>query len=132
MQHRRNPKAAWTSNVLCYSLLALADAGHYVPNLAWTVVQGNQAAGGKGQPGYLNLAGIMVGNPWTDASVDNKGTRLTQRWHVYTQLAPCQTAPALWASMYQNLVFFHQQHRMDQIGCVLVEEARGKVLERPG
>eukprot|EP00200_Dunaliella_tertiolecta_P006034 CAMPEP_0202355440 /NCGR_PEP_ID=MMETSP1126-20121109/10335_1 /ASSEMBLY_ACC=CAM_ASM_000457 /TAXON_ID=3047 /ORGANISM="Dunaliella tertiolecta, Strain CCMP1320" /LENGTH=561 /DNA_ID=CAMNT_0048948059 /DNA_START=38 /DNA_END=1723 /DNA_ORIENTATION=+ len=48
-------------------------AGHYVPNLAWTVVQGNQAAGGKGQPGYLNLAGIMVGNPWTDASVDNKG-----------------------------------------------------------
>jgi carboxypeptidase C (cathepsin A) len=34
--------------------------GHYVPQLAWTVLQGNAA----GNP-RINLKGILVGNAWT-------------------------------------------------------------------
>ncbi|KAF5835085.1 Alpha/Beta hydrolase protein [Dunaliella salina] len=67
--YSENPKDAIVGDARTSTVYA----GHYVPNLAWTVVQGNQEAGGKGQPGYLNLMGIMVGNPWTDPAVDNKG-----------------------------------------------------------
>eukprot|EP00197_Chlamydomonas_leiostraca_P008089 CAMPEP_0202867848 /NCGR_PEP_ID=MMETSP1391-20130828/9657_1 /ASSEMBLY_ACC=CAM_ASM_000867 /TAXON_ID=1034604 /ORGANISM="Chlamydomonas leiostraca, Strain SAG 11-49" /LENGTH=607 /DNA_ID=CAMNT_0049547925 /DNA_START=146 /DNA_END=1969 /DNA_ORIENTATION=- len=44
-------------------------AGHYVPGLAWEIVKGN--SGGGDRP--LNLAGLLVGNPWTDAAIDNLG-----------------------------------------------------------
>eukprot|EP00878_Enallax_costatus_P003081 GHUV01003280.1.p1 GENE.GHUV01003280.1~~GHUV01003280.1.p1 ORF type:complete len:548 (+),score=72.75 GHUV01003280.1:218-1861(+) len=56
--------------------------GHYVPNLAWEIVQGNKraeaaaAAEGVGVSpgkGYINLKGFFVGNAWTDAYIDNKG-----------------------------------------------------------
>eukprot|EP00879_Flechtneria_rotunda_P007837 GHRR01008213.1.p2 GENE.GHRR01008213.1~~GHRR01008213.1.p2 ORF type:complete len:332 (+),score=103.32 GHRR01008213.1:244-1239(+) len=74
--------------------------GHYVPNLAWEIVQGNkradkqakaaQAAGaavaaavspGKG---YINLKGFFVGNAWTDPEIDNKG------WLLQFAMAPEQ------------------------------------------
>ncbi|KAG2431440.1 hypothetical protein HXX76_009455 [Chlamydomonas incerta] len=47
-------------------------AGHYVPNLAAAIVDGNKAAAATGQP-RINLQGFLVGNPWTDAAIDNLG-----------------------------------------------------------
>eukprot|EP00192_Tetraselmis_astigmatica_P006177 CAMPEP_0117658360 /NCGR_PEP_ID=MMETSP0804-20121206/5824_1 /TAXON_ID=1074897 /ORGANISM="Tetraselmis astigmatica, Strain CCMP880" /LENGTH=511 /DNA_ID=CAMNT_0005464879 /DNA_START=90 /DNA_END=1622 /DNA_ORIENTATION=+ len=43
--------------------------GHYVPSLAATVVEGNEA----GINPKLPLKGFLVGNPWTDATLDNRG-----------------------------------------------------------
>eukprot|EP00878_Enallax_costatus_P043758 GHUV01051829.1.p1 GENE.GHUV01051829.1~~GHUV01051829.1.p1 ORF type:complete len:335 (-),score=29.80 GHUV01051829.1:524-1528(-) len=63
-------------------LFHLSAGGHYVPNLAWEIVQGNKraeaaaAAEGVGVSpgkGYINLKGFFVGNAWTDAYIDNKG-----------------------------------------------------------
>lgn len=57
-------------------------AGHYLPTLAWEIVEGNHRAtsavssGQVSDPfvaGYLNFKGIAVGNPWTDAATDNLG-----------------------------------------------------------
>lgn len=45
--------------------------GHYVPNLALEIVRAN-ARHGPGDS-YLNLKGFLVGNPWTDAAIDNRG-----------------------------------------------------------
>ncbi|PNW79430.1 hypothetical protein CHLRE_09g414800v5 [Chlamydomonas reinhardtii] len=47
-------------------------AGHYVPNLAADIVDGNKAAAATGEP-RINLQGFLVGNPWTDAAIDNLG-----------------------------------------------------------
>ncbi|KAG2491396.1 hypothetical protein HYH03_010187 [Edaphochlamys debaryana] len=46
-------------------------AGHYVPNLALALVNGNAAA--KTEEERVNLQGFLVGNPWTDTSIDNLG-----------------------------------------------------------
>ncbi|KAH9543433.1 hypothetical protein CY35_13G064700 [Sphagnum magellanicum] len=43
-------------------------AGHYVPQLAALVLEQNKAASTK-----INLKGMMVGNAWTDADIDNYG-----------------------------------------------------------
>jgi hypothetical protein len=50
-------------------------AGHYVPNLAAAIVDGNRAAAASGPDaaGRINLQGFLVGNPWTDAAIDNLG-----------------------------------------------------------
>ncbi|KXZ45430.1 hypothetical protein GPECTOR_55g336 [Gonium pectorale] len=53
-------------------------AGHYVPNLAWAIVEGNRAAA-AGEP-KVNLQGFLVGNPWTDAAIDNLGA-VDYWWH---------------------------------------------------
>lgn len=42
---------------------------HYIPNLAKAILQGNA----RGTDPKINLQGIMVGNPWTDAQADNYG-----------------------------------------------------------
>ncbi|GLI60132.1 hypothetical protein VaNZ11_002203 [Volvox africanus] len=47
-------------------------AGHYVPNLALAIVEGNKAAAATEEP-KINLKGFLVGNPWTDAAIDNMG-----------------------------------------------------------
>lgn len=60
--------------------------GHYVPNLALEIWNGNQQllvgemAGGGGpqkkglyDEQHINLKGFLVGNAWTDAAIDNKG-----------------------------------------------------------
>ncbi|GBF89345.1 serine carboxypeptidase-like [Raphidocelis subcapitata] len=44
--------------------------GHYVPHLALEVVRGNA----RGREPRINLKGFLVGNAWTDAETDNKGT----------------------------------------------------------
>jgi len=44
--------------------------GHYVPDLALAVLKANDA-GGKPQ---INIKGFQVGNAWTDATFDNKGS----------------------------------------------------------
>jgi len=44
-------------------------AGHYVPQLAATILEGNKVEGNK----KINLKGMAVGNAWTDAGVDNYG-----------------------------------------------------------
>eukprot|EP00753_Platysulcus_tardus_P006015 PLAT1389.1.p2 GENE.PLAT1389.1~~PLAT1389.1.p2 ORF type:complete len:471 (+),score=216.73 PLAT1389.1:1379-2791(+) len=46
--------------------------GHYVPQLAARIVKGNLAGGSP----KINLKGFMVGNPWTDAPLDNQGAVL--------------------------------------------------------
>eukprot|EP01137_Pigoraptor_chileana_P015432 Opistho-2@71350 len=48
-------------------------AGHYVPNLVKAIILSNDA----GVNPHINLAGFLVGNPWTDASLDNYGTALS-------------------------------------------------------
>jgi hypothetical protein len=49
-------------------------AGHYVPQLAAAILDGNAAAAAAGTSvGALNLQGILVGNAWTDAPTDNYG-----------------------------------------------------------
>ncbi|GIM06742.1 hypothetical protein Vretimale_10995, partial [Volvox reticuliferus] len=47
-------------------------AGHYVPNLALAIVEGNKAAAATDEP-KINLKGFLVGNPWTDTAIDNMG-----------------------------------------------------------
>eukprot|EP00296_Roombia_truncata_P007713 JP446164.1.p2 GENE.JP446164.1~~JP446164.1.p2 ORF type:complete len:468 (+),score=124.44 JP446164.1:42-1445(+) len=42
-------------------------AGHYVPNLAKLIVDMNAA----GTHAHMNLQGFVLGNPWTDAHIDN-------------------------------------------------------------
>lgn len=44
-------------------------AGHYVPQLADTILEGNKVGSNK----KINLQGMLVGNAWTDANVDNFG-----------------------------------------------------------
>lgn len=51
-------------------------AGHYVPNLAWSIVQGNSQHGSA----TINLQGFFVGNPWTDTYTDNLGA-VDFWWH---------------------------------------------------
>ncbi|KAL3160666.1 hypothetical protein ABBQ32_010583 [Trebouxia sp. C0010 RCD-2024] len=46
--------------------------GHYVPNLALQVLEGNKKAEQNGGEG-INLQGFLIGNAWTDASFDNEG-----------------------------------------------------------
>lgn len=43
--------------------------GHYLPTLAWAIHQGNQDVLSP----RINLKGFLVGNAWTDASIDNEG-----------------------------------------------------------
>ncbi|KAK9808334.1 hypothetical protein WJX73_003210 [Symbiochloris irregularis] len=45
-------------------------AGHYVPNLALEILRGNEED--RSTP-PIRLQGVMVGNPWTDPTVDNRG-----------------------------------------------------------
>lgn len=50
--------------------------GHYVPHFLQSIVQGNEAiAAGNGAPGAktLNAKGMLVGNAWTVAELDNAG-----------------------------------------------------------
>ncbi|DBA70172.1 TPA: hypothetical protein ACH3X2_012218 [Trebouxia sp. C0005] len=46
--------------------------GHYVPNLALQVLEGNKKAA-KGSSNSINLQGFLVGNAWTDPGFDNEG-----------------------------------------------------------
>jgi serine carboxypeptidase-like clade 2 len=63
-----------------YPALASADmyisgesyAGHYVPTIAAAILDGN-AGLTPGEPGYVNLKGIAIGNAWTDPGFDNAG-----------------------------------------------------------
>jgi len=41
--------------------------GHYVPQLSWTILNGNKVANGT----KINLQGMLVGNPWTDNFIDS-------------------------------------------------------------
>mmetsp|Transcript_10523 Transcript_10523/g.29949 ORF Transcript_10523/g.29949 Transcript_10523/m.29949 type:complete len:534 (+) Transcript_10523:106-1707(+) len=43
--------------------------GHYVPQLAWAITEGNEAGGNP----RLNLKGFLAGNPLTDTEMDNDG-----------------------------------------------------------
>ncbi|KFM23301.1 Serine carboxypeptidase-like 22 [Auxenochlorella protothecoides] len=44
-------------------------AGHYVPTLALEILRGNEGADAP----PINLKGLLVGNAWTDAQLDNHG-----------------------------------------------------------
>lgn len=44
-------------------------AGHYVPQLAAAILEGNKISSNK----KINLQGMAVGNAWTDADIDNFG-----------------------------------------------------------
>lgn len=46
--------------------------GHYVPNLALQVLEGNKKAE-HGARDSINLQGFLVGNAWTDPGYDNEG-----------------------------------------------------------
>jgi len=44
--------------------------GHYVPLLTWTILNENK----KPNAFKINLAGMLVGNPWTDDNIDGGST----------------------------------------------------------
>ncbi len=46
--------------------------GHYVPNLALAIHEGNKQARLHNDP-EINLKGMLIGNAWTDAAIDNRG-----------------------------------------------------------
>eukprot|EP01135_Chromosphaera_perkinsii_P010234 Nk52_evm7s2062 gene=Nk52_evmTU7s2062 len=46
--------------------------GHYVPNLALHILKHNEQLK-KGEI-FINLEGFLLGNPWTDAKIDNEGS----------------------------------------------------------
>lgn len=56
-------------------------AGHYVPNLAAAIIRSNE---NNSKP-RINLQGFMVGNPWTDAAIDNAGT--LDFWHAHALIS---------------------------------------------
>ena len=58
-------------------------AGHYLPNLAAAIIRSNEMDS-KPQS-RLNLVGFMVGNPWTDAPIDNSGT--ADYWHSHALIS---------------------------------------------
>ena len=58
--------------------------GHYVPTLAKAILDGNVGLA-QGAPGYINLEGIMVGNAWTNAAMDNQGA--ADHWHGHYHIS---------------------------------------------
>lgn len=52
--------------------LPVHPAGHYVPQLAREVIRYNADASDGGD--RINLVGLTLGNAWTDARLDNRGT----------------------------------------------------------
>ena len=71
-----------------YQGLASADlyifgesyAGHYIPVLSAAILDGNAGLDPR-DAGYLNLKGIGIGNPWTDAAMDNMGA--VTHWYTH-------------------------------------------------
>ncbi len=59
-------------------------AGHYVPTLAAAILDGNTGAVAGGD-GYLNLKGVLIGNAWTDAAIDNLGA--AQHWYSHYHIS---------------------------------------------
>ena len=67
-------------------LVLTTSAGHYIPNLAAAIVAGNAAASAHTpQKGFINLQGIMIGNAWTDATVDNFGA--AEHWFSHYMIS---------------------------------------------
>eukprot|EP01112_Ceratiomyxa_fruticulosa_P009891 TRINITY_DN2595_c0_g4_i1.p1 TRINITY_DN2595_c0_g4~~TRINITY_DN2595_c0_g4_i1.p1 ORF type:complete len:458 (+),score=77.75 TRINITY_DN2595_c0_g4_i1:73-1446(+) len=89
--------------------------GHYVPNLAQRIVQGNNAK--EGQP--INFQGFMVGNAWTYSAIDNYGAIFYWYTHAiisestfnglnstcdFSEVGPLYSAPdPVACNNYQNL-----------------------------
>lgn len=53
-------------------------AGHYVPQLAVAILEGNKVVSNK----KINFRGMAVGNAWTDAAADNFGAIFYQWTHA--------------------------------------------------
>ena len=65
---------------------ACTSTGHYIPNLAAAIVAGNAAASAHTpEKGFLNLQGILIGNAWTDASIDNFGA--AEHWYSHYMIS---------------------------------------------
>jgi serine carboxypeptidase-like clade II len=58
--------------------------GHYLPTFAWEIVQMNEAIKKGTVNGQLiNFQGFLVGNAWTDATIDNRGAADWWYSHVF-------------------------------------------------
>lgn len=62
-----------------FYLLGESYAGHYVPTLARLITQRNKSP--VDQMKVINFRGFAIGNPWTDAALDNAGTTDFYRSH---------------------------------------------------
>ena len=59
-------------------------AGHYIPTLSAAILDGNAGLGPR-DAGFLNLKGIGIGNPWTDAGMDNLGA--INHWYSHYHIS---------------------------------------------
>ncbi|EFJ47842.1 hypothetical protein VOLCADRAFT_74841 [Volvox carteri f. nagariensis] len=98
-------------------------AGHYVPNLALAIVEGNKVAAASGEP-KINLQGFLVGNPWTDAAIDNMGA--VDYWWTHALISD-QTAQGVRA----NCNFSRIGTAFDELGSINIYEIYADLCDEP-
>ncbi|XP_024524248.1 uncharacterized protein LOC112344181 [Selaginella moellendorffii] len=65
-----------------FYMIGESYAGHYIPTLAWQVLLHNRKVSAEER---INLKGFAIGNPWTDAYYDNRGT--TEFFHSHSLIS---------------------------------------------
>ncbi|CAM6105506.1 unnamed protein product [Calypogeia fissa] len=96
-------------------------AGHYVPQLAAALLEKNKELGESA----VNFKGIAVGNPWTDATIDNYGAIFYWWSHA---LISDKTYKGIIETCNFNVGGLSQNQQLSQVDCTAYVDAAGYLM----